>query len=229
MNRDYIIDNDIIGRYVAGTLSQEESEDFELAYFNDEELAAMVLTEQRLRSSLAPQRTTALPHWSARTSGEGQQPESAEPRRRTQRRSLLTQVAAVVAVALPAAWFLGPWQGPEGRNPRVLTQVLSLQTPRGIGSEPSLPASTTPQTFVALHIDAAQVPGMARAAVLVPDGLSAEPLVTFDEAQIDESHGLVIEVPASRLPPGAYVLELRDGEGNAVQTLPFRITFPSPL
>ncbi|MEM9387764.1 MAG: hypothetical protein AAGA68_22105 [Pseudomonadota bacterium] len=210
MNRDYIIDNDIVGRYVAGTLSEGESEAFELAYFNDEELAAMVLTEQRLRFALAPHKNgavTAFPHWSSR-------------------RSLLTRVAAMAAVVLPTAWLLSTWQSYEGSSPRVFTQVLTLHSVRGVGGGPSLPASTDSNAMVALHIDASQVPKTARSAVLIPDGLSAQPLASFEQQQIDQSNGLIIQVPAIQLPPGTYVLELRDSDGAPARSLPFRITLP---
>ena len=49
MNINYIIEHNLVGRYVAGELSDKEAEQFELAYFNDNELASLVETEQALQ------------------------------------------------------------------------------------------------------------------------------------------------------------------------------------
>lgn len=49
VNRDYILENNVIGRYVAGELSEREAEQFEFAFFQDEELAALVEAEQTLQ------------------------------------------------------------------------------------------------------------------------------------------------------------------------------------
>ena len=53
MNKDYILENDVIGRYVAGALDDAEAEAFEVAYFNDGELAALVEAEQALQEQFS--------------------------------------------------------------------------------------------------------------------------------------------------------------------------------
>lgn len=52
MKSEYIIDNDIVGQYIRDQLSQEETEEFEAAYFADPELAAMVQAELALHEAL---------------------------------------------------------------------------------------------------------------------------------------------------------------------------------
>ncbi len=224
MDRDYIVEHDIISRYVAGSLPTEEEEAFELAFFNDEELAALVLVEQGLRGALAPHGTVRR-----RSASDDEASRGRSARRpHAARRRLLPVALVLAAVAVPITWLVGPWQGPLSQPPRVLTQVLSLDAARSPrpGSGPSLPWPTTRNAVVALHIDAAQVPAGARRAMLIPDGLEPQLLAEFDGREIDASNGLIIEVPAKRLAPGAYALQLQDTESRVVQTLPFRITPP---
>lgn len=229
MNRQYIEDNDIIGSYLSGALSEDEASRFELAFFADPELARLVEIEQALRARCRDEAVTER--------GRGRAADA--PAHRAPRWQALAAGIGVLALALiPGAWFAQRLGAAQAHIARLEGQLDALRAP-GIPIVPptlaplrSAATGTPPRIAIALPAPTQRVVVGLR----VPDGVVAGrdlrvqvrgPGQPPRELAVGDAAGEVIDVvlPGAMLMPGVVELVLsRAQTGQVLGTYALLVT-----
>ena len=193
MDKDHILENDVIGRYVAGELDDEEVEAFEFAYFHDDELAALVEAEQALQRQFGRDRkaddTVSWTRWSI--------------------------AAAVILASAPALYFATR----EATVPYVLsssvpetsTPAFELVSERGAAPSLAIPIPDQPDDRIVLAIPVASSAGADVRLVL----RNNVPNVIWQETHAP-AEKLYLSVAAFELVQGEYELTVEMVSGSTV-------------
>jgi hypothetical protein len=202
MDETYIRQHDVIGRYLSNKLPFEEHEAFEQYYFEHPEILKELELERALRS--AAQKVTWPPYkkrFSLRQWLETHLPVTTNPYGTVLAAAAAVVLAVVLAVQQPMQ------SGAMGPSPIV----GSVDLVRMRGSEPERPTLQIPaEGVVALNVDVLGFdPASTSARLTGPGG-------TLDDLPLEaDEYGLArVALPAERLPPGDYVLEISDASGQ---------------
>lgn len=221
MNRDYILENDIIGRYVAGELSEKEAEQFEFAFFQNEELAALVEAEQTLQRE-----------FQARSHGDSSSNGTGDRRMVRHNRWIAVAAAILVATVLPLFHFFGD----RTVEPFTLSAIAPVGVDamthfesgeRGSAGLTTIAIPDQPDDTIVLSfpIDVDEPLQLS----LMYEG-DIDPIWTFDWQPINPStERLFLRIAASELYPGNYVLSVqRVGDDVPLTAFQFRATREVP-
>ena len=202
MDTNSIIDKDFVGRYVRNELSELESDAFELAFFNDSQLAALVEAEQALHAH-------AVETLADETPAIGRVP---------QRRPLAAIPIALAATALISAglYFFQrlaidaePIQLVDTSVPDAVER-LRLRTERGQNTANSLAIPPSPSSRVEISVPVPPDLEFSDGEVLVTLRYENGPPIwteTLSDVEGNEQ-SLFLSISASALQVGVYELSI---------------------
>lgn len=213
MNRDYILETNVIGRYVSGELTELEAEQFELAYFQDEELAALVETEQALQREFGHADHSAVPTDTTRSGGA----------RVGFRWGWAAAIAGVVAL-IPLSYFVtqstdpAPFYLSESRPMDVSRVVYNLERMRGTTPALSVPIPDDPDGNIVLAIPIhANEYSELRLSLRYEDEGEPVWLGTWHKTDFAPEY-LYLTVSATALYQGDYVLKVEQSMSGTIIT-----------
>ena len=200
MDRQYIRDNEVIERYLSGTLTADEEQAFEETYLGDPEILDQIEAAERLREGIK---------------GLDDAGDLRRTRPRWQRFFASPQYAAaaslllVVSLGLSTTWYreIRSLRESSFTETSAITRAVALDALRGGGV--SSIAAPEPDEFTVLLLDTGIVAYDTYRAVLTRrDGERSEEI--FNRADLVPQLGetVLIGVPGRALRPGTYEVRL---------------------
>ena len=212
MDKQYILDNNVIGRYVAGELSEPESEKFEFAFFNDEELAALVETEQTLQHEFQ---------------NKGESAAAATTKSSTWARWALVATIAGAFAVLPIFYFMTQGTGPyrlTASPPGASTPLFELSSERGSAASTAIAIPANSDQRIVFSVPAIDADSAPLALTLSHESGAVFWTETWIRGTPD-GNPLFLAIASSVLIPGSYELVIEQapiGDIGAVNVYRFR-------
>lgn len=217
MDIEYIKNNNIIGRYVSGSLDDKQSEQFEYVFFHDAELASLVELEQFLQEEILAKKKSKLT---------------------LMRRSFsIAAVIIVGALLLSLVYINQPITSSNAfltvTTPSELVDVVTLKVTRsGAGSVPAdkvpVPSNSNDQIVLGVSLPDDGVLKREYHFFLVdPGGNSLEISLVELEQNKPVSQEIYLHIPAFLLQPGTYQLIVEHGDAPPIKYLyQFLVFYP---